>query len=111
MNYDPEIFGKNTENFDPARYFDASGGMCPGKSGLKKDGYLSYGFGIRVSVGRHMADNSLFINIVILLWAMKFERKKDASSRFLPLDVDGWVDLGLIVLVGLYHRDISSLGC
>ncbi|KAI0269698.1 cytochrome P450 [Russula aff. rugulosa BPL654] len=94
MNRDPEIFGKNTEDFDPARYLDASGSMAPD---FKKDGHFSYGFGSRICVGRHMADNALFINIAILLWAMKIERMKDASGRFLPLDVDGWVDGGLIV--------------
>ncbi|KAI0270342.1 cytochrome P450 [Russula aff. rugulosa BPL654] len=94
MNRDPEIFGKNTDDFDPARYLDASGGVAPD---FKKDGHFSYGFGSRICVGRHMADNALFINIAILLWAMKIERMKNASGRFLPLDVDGWVDVGLIV--------------
>jgi len=105
MNRDPVIFGKNTEDFDPARYLDASGGMAPGMSELKKEGHFSYGFGARNCVGRHMADNTLFINIAILLWAMKIERKKDASDRFLPLDVDGWVDGGLVMLAGFitYH--------
>ena len=105
MNRDPEVFGKNTEDFEPARYLDASGGMAPGISELKKEGHFTYGFGTRNCVGRHMADNSLFINITILLWAMKIERKKDASGRFIPLDVDGWVDGGLIVLAGFitYH--------
>ena len=97
MNRDPEIFGKNTEDFDPGRYLDANGDMAPGLSELKKDGHFSYGFGGRICVGRYMADNSVFINIAILLWAMNIERKKDASGRFLPLDVDGWVDVGLIV--------------
>ena len=97
MNRDPETFGKNTDDFDPARYLDANGGMVPGIIGLKKEGHFSYGFGARNCVGRHMADNSLFINIVILLWAMNFERKKDASGRFLPLDVDSWVDVGLVM--------------
>jgi hypothetical protein len=106
MNHDPEIFGKNTKDFDPARYLDASGGTAPGRSELKKDGHFSYGFGSRICVGRHMADNALFINIAILLWAMNFERKKDALGRFLPLDMDGWVDLGLTMLAGFitYHR-------
>jgi cytochrome P450 len=98
MNRDPEIFGKNGDDFDPSRYLDASGEMAPGLSELKKDGHFSYGFGSRICVGRHMADNSLFINIAILLWAMKIERKKDASGRFEPLDLDGWVDVGLVVL-------------
>ncbi len=94
----PEIFGKNADDFDPSRYLDASGEMAPGLFELKKDGHFSYGFGSRICVGRHMADNSLFINIATMLWAMKIERKKDASGHFLPLDVDGWVDVGLVVL-------------
>jgi hypothetical protein len=100
MNHDPEIFGQNAEDFDPGRYLDASGDIAPGVSDLKKDGHFSYGFGSRVCVGRHMADDSLFINIAITLWAMNIERKKDASGRLAPLDVDGWVDVGLIVLAG-----------
>ena len=98
MNRDPEIFGENVEDFEPARYLDASGDIAPGLTDLKKDGHFTYGFGSRICVGRAMADNSLFINIAILLWAMNFERKKDASGRFLPLDVDGWVDIGLVML-------------
>ena len=100
MNHDPEVFGENAEDFDPARYLDASGDIAPGMSELKKDGHFTYGFGSRICVGRLMADNSLFINIAILLWATKIERKKDASGQFLPLDVDGWVDVGLVMLAG-----------
>ena len=110
MNHDPEIFGKNPEEFDPARYLDANGGITPGGFELKKDGHFSYGFGSRICVGRHMADNALFINIAILLWAMKIERMKDASGQFLPLDVDGWVDVGLVVLAGFFYYHISSRG-
>jgi len=98
MNHDPEIFGKDAEHFDPARYLDASGHVAPVISDLRKDGHFSYGFGIRICVGRHSADNSLFMNIATLLWAMKIERKKDASGRLVPLDVDSWVDVGLVVL-------------
>jgi hypothetical protein len=47
-----------------------------------------------------MADNIVFINIAILLWAVKIERKKDATGRLVPLDVDGWVNVGLVVLAG-----------
>jgi cytochrome P450 len=65
---DPEIFDKNTEDFDPTRYFGVHEEMAPDVSDLKKDGHFSYGFGSRICVGRHMADNSLFINIAILLY-------------------------------------------
>jgi cytochrome P450 len=98
MNRDPEIFGENAEHFDPGRYLDASGALAHGISNIKEQGHFSYGFGRRVCVGRHMANNSLFINIAVLLWAAKFERKKDATGRLLPLDLDGWVDVGLAVL-------------
>ena len=94
MNRDPEMFGKNTDHFDPTRHLDASGEIAPGMS----DGHFSYGFGRRICAGRHMADNSLFINMAVLLWAAKIMRKKDASGQFLPLDIDGWVDFGLVVL-------------
>jgi cytochrome P450 len=98
MNRDPELFGKNTEHFDPARYLDANGELASGVSDIKEQGHFAYGFGRRNCVGRHMADNSLFINIAVMLWATKIERKKDASGRFLPLDLDGWVDVGVVVL-------------
>ena len=98
MNHDPEIFGKDAEHFNPERYLDASGQVAPLISDLRKDGHFTYGFGNRICVGRHSADNTLFINIATLLWAMKIERKKDASGRLVPLDVDSWIDGGLVML-------------
>ena len=99
MNRDPELFGKNTEHFDPARYLDANGEIAPGVSEIKEHGHFTYGFGRRSCVGRYMADNSLFINIAVLLWATKIERKVDASGQLLPLDVDGFEDHGIVVSV------------
>ena len=64
----------------------------------KDEGHVSYGFGRRQCPGRHAANNSLFIEIVIMLWAMKIELKKDASGQ-LPLDVDGFVDRHDIVVL------------
>jgi cytochrome P450 len=82
MNRDPEIFGKNTEHFDPARYLDASGEIAPGMSRHQGQGHFSYGFGRRNCVGRHMADNSLFINIAVLLWATKLSVRKTRLANF-----------------------------
>jgi len=109
MNHDPEIFGKDAEHFNPERYLDASGQVAPLISDLRKDGHFTYGFGNRICVGRHSADNSLFMNIATLLWAMKIERKKDASGRLVPLDVDNWVDVGLVVLaVFITYRYVDA---
>jgi len=100
MNRDPEVYGENAEHFDPGRYLDeARGEVAPGPSDAKEEGHYSYGFGRRGCIGRHMANNSLFINMAIMLWATKLERKKDSSGRLLPLDVDGFVDHGVVVSV------------
>jgi hypothetical protein len=95
MNHDPEIYGENAMDFDPARHLDANGDIPSGLSD-NKEGHSSYGFGRRNCAGRHMANNSLFINIAVLLWATKIERKKDASGQFVSLD--GFVDRGTVVL-------------
>ena len=86
MNRDPEVYGEDAAHFNPARHLDS-----------REDGHVSYGFGRRVCLGRHVSDNSLFINIAVMLWASKIERKKDASGQLIPLDVDGFVDQGLVV--------------
>ena len=105
MNRDPEIFGKNTEHFDPARYLDAS---APGSSDIKEQGHFTYGFGRRICVGRHMADNSLFINIAVMLWSAKIERKKDASGNFYPLDLHKWVDIGLVASANIINTTVGA---
>jgi cytochrome P450 len=97
INHDPEIYGENAAHFEPARYLDANGDLVPGPSGTKEEGHVSYGFGRRECPGRHVANNSLFIDIAIVLWAMKIERKKDLSGQLIPLDVDGFVDQGIVV--------------
>jgi len=96
MNRDPEIFGENAAQFDPARHLDENGDIAPGPSDTK-EGHVSYGFGRRKCVGLHVANNSLFIDIAVLLWATKIERKRDASGQLIPLDLDGFEDHGLTV--------------
>jgi hypothetical protein len=32
---------------------------------------------------------------------MNFERKKDESGCLAPLDMNGWMDVGLVMLAGL----------
>ena len=100
MNRDPEVYGENSGHFDPARYLDATGDTAPTQWDTKDEGHVSYGFGRRQCVGMHLANNSLFINIAIMLWATKIERRKDGSGRLLPLDVDGFVDHGVVMSAG-----------
>ena len=46
-----------------------------------------------------------------MLWAMKIERKTDASGQPLPLDVDGFVDHGIVVLADSSHTFELMLTC
>ena len=111
MNRDPEIFRKNADHFDPTRYLDVSEDNAPGSSYIKEQGHFSFGFGRRSCVARHMANNSLFIDFAVMLWANKLERKKDASGLFLPLDVDGWVDVGLVASADfITYCDVNANG-
>jgi len=107
LNHDPETYGDNAAHFEPARYLDANGEIASGPSDAKEEGHVSYGFGRRLCVGRHAANNSLFINMAVLLWATKIERKKDALGQFLPLDVDGFEDRGLVVRPAPFECEIS----
>jgi hypothetical protein len=91
MNRDPELFGKNTEHFDPTRYLDVLS-----RAWRVRHQGNGYGLGRRNCVCRHVADNSLFINMAIILWVTKIERRKDASGRSIPLDLYSWVDVGLV---------------
>ena len=93
MNRDPEIYGKNPEDFDPGRHLDPSGYVASGVPdvNLKEHGNFTFGFGRRNCIGRYMADIALFINIAVILWATKFERKKDTTGHFLPLNLDSYV--------------------
>ncbi len=101
MNRDPKIYGSSAAIFDPARHLDkAGGGMESSLSDVMEEGHVTYGFGRRVCVGRYMANNSLFIEIAMMLWAANIERKTDASGRPLPLDVDGFVDHGIVMSAG-----------
>ena len=103
MNRDPKIYGENAAHFDPARHLVDSGNTASGLQDTKDEGHFSYGFGRRLCVGRHVANDSLFIDIAVMLWATKIERKKDASGMMLPLDVDGYMDCGVVVLADSSH--------
>lgn len=96
MTRDPGIFGENAAEFDPARYLDANGDLALGASDTKEED-ASFGFGRRKCPGQHVTNDSLFIDIAILLWATKIERKRDGSGQLIPLDLDGFKDTGLTV--------------
>lgn len=116
LNRDPEIHGADAHEFNPDRHLDEKGNLAPALVDTKDESHFTYGFGRkhlllvgraksliyfigRICVGRHVANNSIFIDIAMMLWACNIEHVKDEHGIPTPLDVDGWVDDGLVVYV------------
>ncbi|KAI0051065.1 cytochrome P450 [Auriscalpium vulgare] len=95
-NNDPDIYGEDFMQFNPARHLDASGNLAPSPVDTKDEGHVMYGFGRRICVGRHVANDSLFMDMALMLWAFKMEPAKNAAGEVVPLDVDSFVDSGLV---------------
>ncbi|THH19397.1 hypothetical protein EW146_g1752 [Bondarzewia mesenterica] len=97
LNRDPMIYGADAAHFNPARHLDEKGQIGPGPIDTKEESHVTYGFGRRICVGRHVANNSLFIDIAMMLWAMNIECATDEKGNSLPLDIDGCIEDGLVV--------------
>ena len=100
LNRDPEIYGADATHFNPARFLDASGNLGPCPPETKEEGHVSFGYGRRVCSGKHVANNSLFIDIAMTaqtLWACNIAPGKNERRNIIPIDVDGCVEDGLVV--------------
>ena len=70
LNFDPEVFGRNAADFDPARYLDEKGQAKTPMEG-REEGHMAFGFGRRLCPGRYVAEATLTIDFATLLWAMR----------------------------------------
>ncbi|KZV67268.1 cytochrome P450 [Peniophora sp. CONT] len=102
MNRDPEVYGPDAHHFNPNRHLGERGEALTSSSGVRDDGHYSFGFGRRICVGRHVAFNSLFIDIATCLWAFSF-----ANVKGQELDVDAFLDTGLVVVPKPFEVDIE----
>ncbi|THU79343.1 cytochrome P450 [Dendrothele bispora CBS 962.96] len=84
INRDPEVYDDRIEDFYPERYLDCDGNL---KDALD-EGHFAFGFGHRSCVGRHVANNTLFVDIATILWAMKIEPAKDAYGKSIVPSID-----------------------
>ncbi|THU87411.1 cytochrome P450 [Dendrothele bispora CBS 962.96] len=77
INRDPDVYGDDADEFHPERHLNPDGSL---KDPLG-EGHYTYGFGQRECAGRHVANNSLFIYTVTVLWTMKIEPPKDEEGN------------------------------
>ncbi|KAI0256925.1 cytochrome P450 [Lactifluus subvellereus] len=95
-HHDPASYGDDAASFNPERFLDAYGGVVPGPAETREEGHRTYGFGRRACVGKHLANESLFITIATILWAAILERDHDPSGKEVPLDTDTFVENGIV---------------
>ncbi|KIJ14884.1 hypothetical protein PAXINDRAFT_134552 [Paxillus involutus ATCC 200175] len=80
ISRDPVVF-PDAERFDPQRWFDKDGQ-------LRSQVYsYTYGFGRRICPGQNLANQSLYINIALLLWSFRIAQRPDA-----PIDTNDFMD-------------------
>jgi cytochrome P450 len=96
-NHDRAVFGEDADEFRPERHLDEHGESLPGPVETNRAGHVTYGFGRRICVGKELANDSLFINTVRMLWAAKLERTLDENGKEVPLDVETIVDAGVVL--------------
>ncbi|KIJ35877.1 hypothetical protein M422DRAFT_257346 [Sphaerobolus stellatus SS14] len=76
--HDETDFGPDTDKFIPERYF-SPGVRDPALTG-------AFGYGRRICPGSHMAQNSLFIQIALILQVFDISGPRDTTGRELPLE-------------------------
>jgi cytochrome P450 len=96
-HHDPALYGDDAADFNPERFLNESGRLIQGPREAHYDGHRAYGFGRRVCIGKHAANDSLFISMATVLWAARLERPLDGNGKEVPLDTETLDDTGNVV--------------
>ncbi|KAF7369282.1 putative cytochrome P450 [Mycena venus] len=83
--HDPELYD-DPESFIPDRYLLTENGMKPGVDGRNLRPTLPFGVGRRICPGIHLAQNSININAMNLVWAFNFTTELDGEGNPVKLD-------------------------
>ncbi|KAG8966557.1 hypothetical protein FRC03_011695 [Tulasnella sp. 419] len=88
--HDPQVY-ENPEIFNPDRFIESEFGTRPEARDSDKDrrNNLAFGSGRRICPGIHLANNSLMINTMNLLWGFTFSKAVDPKTG-LEIEPDIW---------------------
>jgi cytochrome P450 len=95
-NRDRAVFGDDADEFRPERHLDEHGELLSGSAETIQTGHVSFGFGRRICVARHLGSDMLFISTARILWGTNLEGTPDGNGKEVPLDTD-IVDTGLVM--------------
>jgi cytochrome P450 len=76
----------NDSNFNDPHTFDPSRWLGPSASELR---YHAFGYGRRICPGRHIAENSVWLNMAKLVWGFDITAADDSVGRGVDPD-KGW---------------------
>ncbi|KDQ21284.1 hypothetical protein BOTBODRAFT_25707 [Botryobasidium botryosum FD-172 SS1] len=85
MCYDPSVF-KDPHRFMPERFLEADGKTPVEMSHAREWGTRAFGYGRRSCAGMHLANETLFINIVTALATLNISKGVDESGT--PIEPD-----------------------
>ncbi|KAJ7807024.1 cytochrome P450 [Mycena olivaceomarginata] len=77
----------NPEDFIPERYLLSEHGTKPGVDGSDLRPTFPFGFGRRICPGMYLAQNSINLNAMNLLWAFDFKPDIDSNGNPIPVDI------------------------
>ncbi|KAK1227689.1 hypothetical protein PQX77_009314 [Marasmius sp. AFHP31] len=87
--HDPDTF-EDPELFYPDRYLRTEFGTKPGINDSCWRSTLPFGTGRRICPGIQLANNSLMLITMSLVWAFDFHPAKDSSGKDTPPDLDNY---------------------
>ncbi|KAJ7149143.1 cytochrome P450 [Mycena filopes] len=83
--HDPDLYD-DPENFIPDRYVLNPNGTKPGVDGSDLRPNFVFGAGRRFCPGIHLAENTIKLNIMNLVWAFDFHNSLDARGNAVEID-------------------------
>ncbi|KAJ7769577.1 cytochrome P450 [Mycena maculata] len=105
INRDTDIYGLDADVFRPERFLDANGELAPIQFDTnKEEGHVTFGFGRRLCIGRHIAHEALFIHMATILWMFNIKPVKGSDGRPLVPSEDG-INQGLVVRPQSFNCD------
>ncbi|KAI6003411.1 cytochrome P450 [Pisolithus marmoratus] len=93
----------NPERFDPTRHLTSDGQLSPQ---AKQKNLIFFGFGKRVCPGRFFADHALWAATAVMLSALKFDKAKDSSGKY--MDIEPVLSCGLVSCPAPFPCSVTS---
>jgi len=96
-NHDRTVFGEDADEFRSELHLGEHGELLSGSPEAIRAGNVSFGFGRRICVAKHLASDTQFISTARILWAANLGGARDDNGKEVPLDIDTLVDTGLVL--------------